>query len=102
MLEREALDGARVRSQSLRGRRGVRPAREDRPGGTRLPDRPALLQHSLARAASGQRSAVSLNRVLITGGGGQLATDLERALSARGAAVHAPPRIRLDITDQPS
>lgn len=42
---------------------------------------------------------MSLDRVLITGGSGQLGTDLESLLSAGGAAVHAPPRTRLDITD---
>jgi dTDP-4-dehydrorhamnose reductase len=36
--------------------------------------------------------------VLVTGGGGQLASDLESMLSAR-AAVAAPPRAELDISD---
>jgi dTDP-4-dehydrorhamnose reductase len=36
--------------------------------------------------------------VLITGGGGQLATDLEELLTGRGE-VSAPPRAELDITD---
>jgi dTDP-4-dehydrorhamnose reductase len=40
---------------------------------------------------------VSLQRVLITGGGGQLASDLEVLLE--GAEVLAPPRADLDITD---
>jgi dTDP-4-dehydrorhamnose reductase len=38
------------------------------------------------------------DRVLITGGGGQLASDLEAALSAR-AEVRAPGRSALDVTD---
>jgi dTDP-4-dehydrorhamnose reductase len=41
---------------------------------------------------------VSGVRVLITGGGGQLASDLE-ALLQGGAEVLAPPRAKLDITD---
>lgn len=40
---------------------------------------------------------MSLQRVLITGGGGQLASDLEVLLE--GAEVLAPPRADLDITD---
>ena len=42
---------------------------------------------------------MSLERVLITGGGGQLATDLEAMLSARGASVDSRPRTSLDITN---
>jgi dTDP-4-dehydrorhamnose reductase len=41
---------------------------------------------------------VSFQRVLITGGGGQLASDLEAQLQG-GAEVLAPPRQSLDITD---
>jgi dTDP-4-dehydrorhamnose reductase len=41
---------------------------------------------------------VSSRRVLITGGGGQLASDLEAQLQG-GAEVLAPPRQSLDITD---
>jgi dTDP-4-dehydrorhamnose reductase len=41
---------------------------------------------------------VSRGRVLITGGGGQLASDLEAQLQG-GAEVLAPPRADLDITD---
>jgi dTDP-4-dehydrorhamnose reductase len=41
---------------------------------------------------------VSAERVLITGGGGQLASDLEEQLSGRGAEVRAPGRAELDIT----
>jgi dTDP-4-dehydrorhamnose reductase len=41
---------------------------------------------------------VSLDRVLITGGGGQLASDLEELLSGR-SDVHAPGRSELDVTD---
>jgi dTDP-4-dehydrorhamnose reductase len=41
---------------------------------------------------------VSSQRVLITGGGGQLASDLEAQLQG-GAEVLAPPRQSLDITD---
>jgi dTDP-4-dehydrorhamnose reductase len=41
---------------------------------------------------------VSSERVLITGGGGQLASDLEAQLQG-GAEVPAPPRQSLDITD---
>ena len=40
-----------------------------------------------------------LARVVVTGGGGQLASDLEEQLRARGAAVHAPSRAELDVTD---
>jgi dTDP-4-dehydrorhamnose reductase len=36
-------------------------------------------------------------RVLVTGGGGQLASDLERSLAS--ATVWAPPRSELDVTD---
>jgi dTDP-4-dehydrorhamnose reductase len=42
---------------------------------------------------------VSAERVLITGGGGQLASDLEAQLRA-GAEVLAPSRAELDITDE--
>jgi dTDP-4-dehydrorhamnose reductase len=42
---------------------------------------------------------VSAERVLITGGGGQLASDLEAQLQA-GAEVLAPSRADLDITDE--
>jgi dTDP-4-dehydrorhamnose reductase len=42
---------------------------------------------------------VSLASALVTGGGGQLASDLREQLEARGAAVRAPPRAELDITD---
>jgi dTDP-4-dehydrorhamnose reductase len=41
---------------------------------------------------------VTLERVLVTGGGGQLASDLEEQLQAR-AEVAAPARAELDITD---
>jgi dTDP-4-dehydrorhamnose reductase len=44
---------------------------------------------------------VTLERVLITGGGGQLASDLEEQLSAR-AEVRAPTRSKLDVTDDPA
>jgi dTDP-4-dehydrorhamnose reductase len=42
---------------------------------------------------------VSLQRILITGGGGQLASDLEAQLGQDGAEVLAPSRAELDITD---
>jgi dTDP-4-dehydrorhamnose reductase len=42
---------------------------------------------------------VSLGRVLVTGGGGQLASDLEALLDGRAARVAAPPRSELDIAD---
>jgi dTDP-4-dehydrorhamnose reductase len=42
---------------------------------------------------------LTLERVLVSGGGGQLASDLEEQLGARGATVHAPPRSELDVTD---
>jgi dTDP-4-dehydrorhamnose reductase len=42
---------------------------------------------------------VSVERVLITGGGGQLASDLEAQLSA-DADVLAPSRAELDVTDE--
>lgn len=38
-------------------------------------------------------------RLLITGGGGMLATDLQRVAEARGHAVSAPTRDELDVTD---
>jgi dTDP-4-dehydrorhamnose reductase len=41
---------------------------------------------------------VSPERVLVTGGGGQLASDLESRLQSH-AAVLAPPRAELDLTD---
>jgi dTDP-4-dehydrorhamnose reductase len=41
------------------------------------------------------------SRVLITGGGGQLASDLEEQLRER-CTVSAPPRAELDITDDPA
>ena len=44
---------------------------------------------------------MNAGRALITGGGGQLATDLE-ALLAGQMAVHAPPRAELDITNDPA
>jgi dTDP-4-dehydrorhamnose reductase len=44
---------------------------------------------------------VSAERVLITGGGGQLASDLEELLRDT-ATVSAPPRVDLDITDDAS
>ena len=37
-------------------------------------------------------------RLLITGGGGMLATDLARVAEARGLAVTAPSRDALDVT----
>jgi dTDP-4-dehydrorhamnose reductase len=43
---------------------------------------------------------VSAERVLITGGGGQLASDLEVQLGGSGAEVLAPSRVELDITDE--
>ena len=42
---------------------------------------------------------MSLERALVTGGGGQLASDLEEQLGARGTAVRAYPRVELDVTD---
>jgi dTDP-4-dehydrorhamnose reductase len=42
---------------------------------------------------------VSLDRVLVTGGGGQLASDLERLLASAVAELYAPPRDELDVTD---
>jgi dTDP-4-dehydrorhamnose reductase len=41
---------------------------------------------------------VITERVLITGGSGQLASDLEQLIAQQGE-VHAPPRAALDITD---
>jgi dTDP-4-dehydrorhamnose reductase len=43
---------------------------------------------------------VTLDRVLVTGGGGQLASDLEEQLEARGSEVRAPGRSELDVTDE--
>jgi len=45
---------------------------------------------------------VSLGSALITGGGGQLASDLEAQLVESGAAVRSSPRSELDITDDPA
>jgi dTDP-4-dehydrorhamnose reductase len=42
---------------------------------------------------------LSPSKVLVTGGGGQLASDLEEQLRARGAEVEAPSRAELDVTD---
>jgi dTDP-4-dehydrorhamnose reductase len=39
------------------------------------------------------------HRLLVTGGGGMLATDLARVAEARGHAVTAPSRDELDVTD---
>ena len=39
-------------------------------------------------------------QVLVTGGGGQLASDLDEQLGRLGAQVHAPARSELDITDE--
>jgi dTDP-4-dehydrorhamnose reductase len=38
-------------------------------------------------------------RALVTGGGGQLASDLAEQLGAAGVEVRAPPRAELDVTD---
>ena len=42
---------------------------------------------------------MSLRSALVTGGGGQLASDLQEQIEARGGAVRAPGRAELDITD---
>jgi dTDP-4-dehydrorhamnose reductase len=42
---------------------------------------------------------LSLERVLVTGGGGQLASDLDELVRGRGADVYAPARAELDVTD---
>jgi dTDP-4-dehydrorhamnose reductase len=42
---------------------------------------------------------VSIDRALVTGGGGQLASDLVAQLAPRDAEVSAPARSELDITD---
>jgi dTDP-4-dehydrorhamnose reductase len=42
---------------------------------------------------------VNASRALVTGGGGQLASDLDERLSASGVEVHAPTRSELDVTD---
>ncbi|HEX2045510.1 MAG TPA: dTDP-4-dehydrorhamnose reductase [Gaiellaceae bacterium] len=39
-------------------------------------------------------------RVLVTGGGGQLSSELEEALAGVAAEVHAPARAALDITEE--
>ena len=39
-------------------------------------------------------------RALVTGGGGQLASDLEEQLGAAGVEVLAPARTELDVTDE--
>ena len=43
---------------------------------------------------------MNAGRVFITGGGGQLASDLEAQLESRGLEVRAPTRRELDITDE--
>lgn len=43
---------------------------------------------------------MTLERVLVTGGGGQLASDLAEQLAERGAAVRDPGRAELDVTDE--
>ena len=43
---------------------------------------------------------MTLERALVTGGGGQLASDLEEQLGRAGVAVRAPARTELDITDE--
>jgi dTDP-4-dehydrorhamnose reductase len=43
---------------------------------------------------------VTLDRALVTGGGGQLASDLEEQLAARGATALVRGRDQLDITDE--
>ncbi len=58
-----------------------------------------LLNEITPQIAPVQGRAVSLDRVLITGGGGQLASDLAAQLGPRGAEVLAPSRAELDITD---
>jgi dTDP-4-dehydrorhamnose reductase len=42
---------------------------------------------------------VRVERALVTGGGGQLASDLEEQLGAAGADVRSPGRAELDVTD---
>jgi dTDP-4-dehydrorhamnose reductase len=42
---------------------------------------------------------VTVERALVTGGGGQLASDLEEQLERRGVGVRAPARAALDVTD---
>ena len=44
---------------------------------------------------------MTASRVLVTGGGGQLASDLEELLADR-AEVRAPSRSELDVTDDPA
>ena len=99
---------ARLHPEPL-GRRGGRPTLLDEVDHDRLgvADRPAPLQHPLARAAQRgpaaagavRRGSVSgFERVLITGGGGQLASDLEELLRRR-SALRARSHAELDITD---
>jgi dTDP-4-dehydrorhamnose reductase len=45
---------------------------------------------------------VKPTRALVTGGGGQLASDLAETLSASGIEVHAPARAELDVSDDPA
>ncbi|HEX8064968.1 MAG TPA: dTDP-4-dehydrorhamnose reductase [Thermoleophilaceae bacterium] len=42
---------------------------------------------------------MTVERALVTGGGGQLASDLEEQLERRGVGVRAPARAALDVTD---
>src|SRR5262249_43075389 len=73
----------------------------DRRRATRRADRPALLQHPLARASQRAQAgprivSVGSVRALITGGGGQLASDLQALL---GDSARSFSHAELDIAD---
>ena len=105
VLEREALGSAGIHSPPVGGRGGRRPAERRRPQRSVEAHRSSLLQHPLAPAAARGKAAhrgvrlglVSLRRVLITGGGGQLASDLEELLAGRRRDVGLAEE--LDVTD---
>ena len=91
----------RIHPAAVGARVGQCAAAEDRPRRSREADRPAELQHSLARAAAqrqadGRHIRVGPMRALITGGAGQLGSDLEALL---GDDAHALSHAELDITD---
>ena len=90
----------RLPAVPLGGRGDRRHPRLDRRRGQDDALRPALLQHPLARAAQRGDAAdrplpgcpVSTQRALITGGGGQLASDLEALLRGGRPGLRPGPR----------
>ena len=96
VLEREALAAARVHPAPLGGRGGRRPAGRDRPrptarsspirATTTSAGSSSCTRSSRASSSSG-RSCERLDASLITGGGGQLASDLEELLAGRSEVL---------------